>query len=85
MTILKVGDKVFWSARHGQDPFVEATVTRIEMPLHEEQKAGVTVEQIAWNDIRNCVVELHSGKWAYGYQLRPLEEKLEELDFYEQD
>jgi hypothetical protein len=85
MEVLKIGDKVFWSGNYGREPYVEVTIKYIEKPIHEEQKQGIPLDEVEWTDIRNCVVELHSGKWAYGYQIRPISERLEEVEFYEQD
>ena len=85
MEYLKVGDKVYWSGNHGKNPYIEVTVTAIEVPIQEDQRNETRYDQVHWDDIRNCIVELQSGKWAYGYQLRPLSYELEEVEFYEQD
>lgn len=85
MEYLKIGDKVYWAGNHGKDPYQEVTITAIEIPIHQEQRNAIRCEQIHWDEVRNCLVEIHSGKWAYGYQLRPVNNHLEEIEFYEQD
>ena len=71
MENLKVGDKVLWSGNYGKELYKEATIIKIEKTLDQDLKYGFPVKEIKWDELRNCVVELSNGKWAYGYQLKP--------------
>ena len=77
MEYLKEGDKVLWSGNFGALPFEHATIIRIERTIRHDQNWGKQVDQVSWDNMKNCIVELDSEKWvnykwAYGYQLRPI-------------
>ena len=71
MTTLHVGDRVNWRAGFGTGPSVETTVTGIELVAPDE-KHGARVNSLPWIDVvgRRVVVDLATGHWAYGEQIR---------------
>jgi hypothetical protein len=79
MESLKKGDKVYWSGAWNTEPYEIVTVNQIEEVLHEGEKWGFVVEEMEWSKMKNCVVLLNNGKWAYGYQIKPLSTPPEEL------
>lgn len=70
---LRVGDTVLWSGGWGGDPPRKTKVKAIELcePGHTE---GTPVDEVDWSECagRGVVVDLESGRWAYGFQLKPV-------------
>lgn len=70
MSILKIGDVVWWRGTWGAEPPKQATINRIEKTEFYRSKYGEEVNEVNWND--NFVVILDNGHWAYNFQLQPL-------------
>lgn len=75
MDILKVGDPVLWSPVWGAGAPCPAFVTGIEICTSRGEKYGTPVEEVDWDKVERCCVDLSTGNWAYGYQLKPIKEK----------
>lgn len=75
MMMLKIGDKVMWRGGFGQQAPKEATVIGIELCLEEGDKYGDEVEQVAWDQVSRCCVDLDNGHWARGAQISKMEGK----------
>lgn len=73
MAKLKVGDKVLWKGSFGKEEPTLAKVIRIEKTQRAGEKYGEEVDEIDWNDIDCCCVDLDTRQWAYGHQLFPCE------------
>lgn len=68
MAKLKVGDTVNWHGAFGREPAKEAKVESIEL-CKPGQKHGEPVNSVDWENVKNVVVDLDNGHWAYGTQL----------------
>ena len=68
--MLKVGDTVLWKGGWGRDAEKEAVVERIEVNC--VSKSGAEVEEVNWSEVndRSVVVDLNTGNWAYGENIR---------------
>ena len=73
MAKLKINDAVLWKGSWGKDNSQIAKVTGISKTKSPNEKEGVSVEDIDWND--NFVVDLDNGHWAYKYQIKATEKK----------
>jgi hypothetical protein len=73
MKTLKLGDTVNWSGAWGTQAPVPQKVIRIEKDC--VGKEGTQCSEINWDDCNNdsVIVDLDNGKWAYGFQLKPIE------------
>jgi hypothetical protein len=71
---LRVGDRVLWSPFGSKESY-EAVVCGIEVGC-DGDKYGTALNQVSWDEVHepgNCVVNLANGRWAYGYQIKPVE------------
>ena len=70
MSVLNVGDTVLWKNSWGQDAEKEAVVERIEVNCVD--KSGYEVDSVDWSEVkdRSVMVDLNTGNWAYGNQIR---------------
>ena len=74
MKTLKVGDTVLWSGGFGRHAAQPAKVVSIER-CPPGEKYGDDVQSIHWCEVKeHAIVDLDNGHWAYGAQLRPVEE-----------
>jgi hypothetical protein len=72
--LLKIGDTVLWSGSWGSKPYVETKVTSIEVNC--VNKHGADANEVEWDKVvdKSVMVTLENGHWAYGYQIKPLNE-----------
>ena len=68
MTMIKIGDKVYYRSCFGGGPILEDTVTRIELCEQERGKYGTPVEAARLESKRYLVIGF-DGSWAYGSQI----------------
>lgn len=73
--MLSVGDTVLWSGAWGTASEQKAVVTHIEVTENQREKYGKAVDSVPWSLVvqNRVVVDLSTGGWAYGYQIRPVE------------
>lgn len=72
---LYINDTVMWSGGFGNDPYKPAKVLGIQY-CEVDEKYGEEVQDINWNDVKDhAVVDLDNGHWAYGSQLKKMEDK----------
>ena len=72
--MLRVGDMVLWFP-FGSLESNETTVRSIEVDCGGE-KTGRQVNEVSWEDVHklgHCVITLSNGRWAFGYQIKPME------------
>ena len=70
MSVLKIGDKVWWKGGFGGDTVKIATVESIE--ITRGSKYGDLVEEVEWSEVydRNVTVDLDNDHWAYAEQIK---------------
>lgn len=72
MSRLKLNDRVTWRGAWGNEAPKEATVIEIDL-CGKDTKYGKSVKSVDWETVRNgvrqIVVTLDNGHWAYGSQL----------------
>jgi hypothetical protein len=74
--ILKIGDRVLWSANWATSPPVEVEVEGIEL-VHAGNKYGDKAESVLWSDVEDhAVLDLANGKWCYGSAIAPLAQEV---------
>jgi len=71
MSNIKVGDYVMWRGAWGTEVPKKAKVIGLELTRSPKDKEGVIVEQVKAGD--HFLVDLDNGKWAYGWQIKPIE------------
>jgi len=76
MSKLYKGDLVIWRNSWGKDDPEIVKVTAIEKTTDKHSKYGVAVDSMLWSDIDFMVVDLETGNWAYGFQLKPLPQRI---------
>lgn len=66
---LCVGDTVLWRGGWGDKGPVKAKVECIALP------DGRNADTIPWSDLsdREIIVDLDNGRWAYGFQIQPVD------------
>jgi hypothetical protein len=69
MDTLKIGDTIIWRGGFGNEAPKEAKVEGIEHT--RGGKYGKQVSEIGWDKVRlrEVVVDLDNGHWAYGSQI----------------
>ena len=70
------GDLVWWRGSFGTDGWKQTKVVGIER-VEAGQKYGDAVETILVAEKDQCVFDLASGNWAYGYQIAPVAQQLD--------
>jgi len=79
MKIIKVGDTVSWRGSWGSHPPRAAKVIHIEKTEQPRQKYGESVDSIKVTEKSYAVFILDNGHWAYGDQIRRIEDEPEAL------
>ena len=73
--LLSVGDEVIWRHSWGTAIPASARVTGILVCSAPGSKYGEEVKAVAWARVesheRAVIVDLDSGNWAWGFQVRP--------------
>ena len=73
---IRQGDTVWWRGSFGNDGWEKAKVHRIELVRPGQKENGLLVPWVPTTIIENCVFDLDNGHWAYGYQIKPVEEAI---------
>ena len=74
MSVLKIGDSVWWRGGFGGDPVKIATIAGIE--ITRGGKYGDSVEEVEWSEVydRNVTVDIDTDNdgyhWAYANQIK---------------
>jgi hypothetical protein len=71
MSKIKVGDYVIWRGAWGRDAESMVKVIGIEITASPKDKEGDTSDQVDVNT-QHYIADLDNGKWAYGWQLKPI-------------
>lgn len=71
---LKIGDTILWSGAWGNDTAKKAIIKSIELCERPGAKYGEAVNEVAWELKDRICVDLDNGHWAYGDQLKPINE-----------
>jgi len=73
---LNIGDTVSWRGAWGTEPAKKAKVTDMQL-VPAGEKYGKDVKSAKWTTVEadKIVVNLDNGHWAYGYQLKQVEQK----------
>ena len=66
---LKVGDKVIYRCRWGEDLPKETIIENIELCNEEGEKYGDVVNEMTEDNYKRCCLDLADKHWCYGYQI----------------
>jgi hypothetical protein len=69
---IKVGDHVMWRGAWGSEAPKKAKVIGIEITASPKDKEGAIASEVHHGK-QHYIADLDNGKWAYGWQLNPIE------------
>lgn len=73
---IRKGDLVWWRGSFGTEGWKQTKVIGIER-VQAGEKYGDATDSILVTEKNDCVFDLASGNWAYGYQIEPVAQQLE--------
>jgi hypothetical protein len=66
---IKVGMEIYYRPSWGMDAPKISKVISIELCENENEKYGVSVEEVPVENVNLCVFDLSDGHWCYGWQV----------------
>lgn len=75
--LISVGDAVMWRGDWGNDLPQKAKIVHMELCAREREKYGIKVEKAYFVDKNRLMVVLDNDKWAYGFQIEPIDKYAE--------